>query len=434
MLGGFGFGGGTGYGGLGLGGGALAANPNAGLGAPGGLAGGYGGGGYGGALAANPYGGYGAPGAAGSYVGGYGGQGTSGGYGGSYEDPYAGYLRGVATVTNAQGAYLSQVQQARLSQSQADVAKLDLRRRVADEAVAERKNWLNPEAQRVKDTEAAYTRATREPPLTEVLSGQSLNDLFTHAANLQEKARLQGVQAPNVPLDEDLLRQVNLTGAGSSGSIALLKDRGRLNWPLTLQGPDYDEARRRLSALVPEAVGQARYNNPVDAGLLRQMLADVRRLNDTLQHNVGDVSPSEYIQARRFLGGLEGAIKALRDPNAGNQVNQKWAPQGRNVAELVDFMGRNGLRFAPATAGDEPAYRHLYQRLLTYDAALATPAERRGPRRGFGAGRVVFRAAAGRDRRVPAPSKTLPPPPAELARPPVTARLRTLPRPPTLPI
>jgi hypothetical protein len=123
-------------------------------------------------------------------------------------------------------------------------------------------------------------------------------------------------------------------------------------------------------------VGQARFNNPVDAGLLRQMLADVRRMSDTLQHNVGDVSPSEYIQARRFLGGLEGAFKALRDPNAGNQVNQRWAPQGRSVAELVDFMGKNGLRFAAATPGDEPAYRHLYQRLLTYDAALASAVAR----------------------------------------------------------
>ncbi len=396
----------------GVGGGGLATSPYGGLG---GLSTGGSGGGYGGSLSSGGYGSSGAPGATSPY-GGSGGQGTSGGYGGggyggSYEDPYAGYLRGVATLTTAQGNYLSQEQQARLSQSQADLSKLDLRRRVADEAVAGRKNWLNPETQRVKDTEAAYTRATREPPLTEVLSGQSLNDLFTHAANLQEKGRLQGVHGPNVPLDEDLLKQVNLAGAGSAGSIALLKDRGRLNWPLVLQSPEYDEARRRLGALVPEALGQARFNNPVDAGLLRQMLADVRRMSDTLQHNVGDVLPSEYVQARRFLGGLEGAVKALRDPNAGNQVNQKWAPQGRNVAELVDFMGKNGLRFAPATPGDEPAYRHLYQRLLAYDAALATavarpgelaaPAVRRGPCRGFGAGRTVFggRSLPHRDRR-----------------------------------
>jgi hypothetical protein len=352
---------------FGGGGAALATSPYAGLG---GLAtGGYGGGGYGGLSTGGYGGGYGSLESGANPYGGFGG---GYGYGGYYEDPYAGYLRGVATVTAAQGAYLSQVQQARLLQTQADMSKLDLRRRIAEEAAIERKNWLNPETQRVKDLEAAYTRATREPPFTEVLSGQALNDLYVHAANLQEKGKLQGVRGPNVPLDEDLLKQVNFTGAGSAGSIALLKDRGRLNWPLVLQSPEYDEARRRMTTLAADAVGQVKLNNPVGAATLRDMQADVRRMSETLMHNIGEVSPSEYVEAKRFLNGLESAVKALQDPNVGNQVNQKWQPRARNVAELVDFMSQNGIRFAPATGGDEPAYRHLYQRLVAYDAALSS--------------------------------------------------------------
>jgi hypothetical protein len=323
------------------------------------IAAGYGGmGGYGASMAAG-YGGYGSS----PYSSGYGGY-------GSYEDPYAGYLRGVAAVTSANGNYLNQVQQARLEQTQADSARLDLRRRILEEAATERKNWLNPETQRQQDIHDAYVRAAHEPPVTEILSGRSLNDLYNHVFPLQERARQQGQRLPEVHLDPDMLRQVNLVGAGSAGSVALLKDRGRLTWPLVLQGPEYEVPRTRLSALATAAIDQLRLNNPVGPATLRDMQADVQRMSDTLLRNVGNVSPTEYVEAKRFLGGLESAIRALQDPNVGNQLNQNWTPRAQNVAELVDFLSQRGLRFAPATPGDEPAFRNLHQRMAAYDAAM----------------------------------------------------------------
>jgi hypothetical protein len=331
----------------GLGGGTLAT----------GFGGGYGGlGSSGGGYGSSPYGG----------GGGYGG----GGYGGYYEDPYAGYLRGVADVTNSQGRYLNQVQQARLLQTQADLSKLDLRRRLIDEAAMERKNWLNPEAERVKDLNAAYTRATREPPMTEVLSGASLNDLYNHLYPMQDRARQQGLKGPAVALDEDMLKQINLVGSGSQGSVGMLKDRGKLNWPLVLQTPDFDTPRKELSTLATDAVDQLRLNNPVGAANLRDMMGDVRRMNDTLLRSAGDVSPSDYVEAKRFLSSLDSALRALQDPNVGNQLNQAWTARAHNMAELIDFMEQKGLKFGPAAAGDEPAYRYIYQRMLAYDAGM----------------------------------------------------------------
>jgi hypothetical protein len=318
-------------------------------------------GGYGGASLST--GGYGA---GGSPYDGYGGA----GYGGYYEDPFSGYLRGTADVTNSQGRFLSQVQQARLQQTQADSAKLDLRHRMIEEAANERKTWINPDTERTRDLDAAYTRATHEPPLTDVLSGRALNDLYNHVYPLQQRAITQGIHKPNVPLDEDALKQVNLTGSGSVGSVGLFKDRGKLTWPLSLQSPEYDTPRKELITLINDAVDQVRLNNPVGAATLRDMNADVRRMSDTLLHNVGELSPTDYVEAKRFLSSLESSIRALHDPNAGNQLNQNWTPRGKSVAELVDFMGQHGLTFAPATPGDEPAYRNLYQRLLAYDAGM----------------------------------------------------------------
>jgi hypothetical protein len=302
----------------------------------------------------------------------YGGGGY-GGYGGYYEDPYAGYLRGVADVTNAQGRYLSQVQQARLLATQADMSKLDLRRRIIEEAAIERKNWLNPEAERIKDIQNNYNRATHDAPLNDVLSGQALNDIYNHVYPIQEKGKINGVKGPEVRLDEEMLKQINLTGAGS-GSVGLLKDRGKLTWPLSLQSNEFDAARTRLNTLASAAVNQVRLNNPVDAATLRDMMSDVRKMNDTLVRNVGELSPSEYVEAKRYLNNLDGAIRALQDPNVSNQLNQNWTARAHNVAELVDFVGQKGLKFAPATPGDEPAYRYLYQRLVAYDAAFSSKA------------------------------------------------------------
>jgi hypothetical protein len=364
---GLGFGSALGVGGLGTA--ALAANPFA-FGSASALGSGLGTAaltssplGAGASLTSSPYGGgYGA--------GGYGGGGY--GYGGYGEDPYAGYLRGTADVTNSQGRYLSQVQQARLLQSQADMSKLDLRRRIIEDLAIERKGWLNPEADRVRGMEAAYARATHEAPITEILSGQALNDLYNHVYPLQQKAKAQDIGLPKVDVDEDMLKQVNLTGSGSLGSVALLKDRGKLTWPLVLQGSEYEKYRERLTALAKDAINKVGLNNPVGAATLRDMMGDVRHMNELLLHNVGELSPSEYVEAKRYLNSLESAVKALQDPNVGNQLNQNWAARAHNVAALVDFMGDKGLKFAPATAGDEPAYRHLYQRLVAYDAAVSS--------------------------------------------------------------
>jgi hypothetical protein len=335
------------------------------------MAGAYGSGGYGGgygsaSLTSTPYGnGY----STGGSYGDTGSQGASSPYSGS-SDPYSGYLRASAAETNAEGRYLSQVQQARSLQSKADTSKLDLHRRIAEEAALERKTWLNPEDERVREMRVAYVRATREPPVTEILSGQALNDLYNHVYPLQAKRKLQGVEGPDVPLDPDVVQQLNFTGSGSLASLALAKDRGRLRWPVVLQAAAFDPAREELSALTIGAWEHARLNRPIGSESLRGMLADVRSLNETLLRQVGELSPSDYIVGKRYLGALETMVRSLQDPNVSNLPGQWREPRARSVEELVETMGAKGLRFAPATAGDEPAYRHVYERLLAYDARL----------------------------------------------------------------
>jgi hypothetical protein len=329
-------------------------------------------GGYGpyASLVTNGYSGMGYGGA--GYPGmGYGGSGYSGGYGGyGYMDPNYGYLKGAAEVTQANANYDKTLQEARLLRDKSYRAALETRRSLQDEAAYERLEWLkriDPEANRRKEVQQALDRARNDPPLTEVLSGRALNDLLEHAFRQQGK----GERGPNVPLSEDLLKGVNVTGQDTRGNVGLLKADGKLDWPGSLDGPEFAESRRRLGTLLADAVAVAKYNNPVETGKLKDMHAELARLHEALQDDVGNLSPSQYIEANRYLKLLDDAVKALEDPKVSNYFNQNWGAKGKNVAELIKYMSDRGLRFAPAVPGDADAYRALYQALVAFDAGAS---------------------------------------------------------------
>jgi hypothetical protein len=320
----------------------------------------YLGGGYGGAtMTANPYsGGY----------GGSSGYGSSG-YGGYLDayNPYNGYLRGAADVTTADANYQLTTQKARQEREKANQEHLQTRRRIAEEAEWERGRTPNPERVREADTEAALNRARRDPPLTEVWSARSLNVLLDHLAAEQGR----GGKGPTVPLDEDLLRSINLTAADSRANAGLLKDDGKLQWPRVLQAAEFNAPRTRLSRLLEEAVQKLKFNpnTAVPPGLVKDMQNDLRKLSEQLNDSVSDLSPSQYVEAKRYLNQVGDAIAALSDPKASAYFNQSWVGKARNLAELVHYMAKSGLRFAPATPGDEPAYTALYRALADFDAA-----------------------------------------------------------------
>jgi hypothetical protein len=333
----------------------------------------YLGGGYGG-LTANPYlgGGYGPSGYSSS---GYG----SSGYGGYLDayNPYNGYLRGAADVTTANANYQMIVQKARLEREQANQKHLETRHKIIEEAEWERGRAPSPEKVREADIEAQLNRARRDPPLTEVWSARSLNSLLSHLAAEQGK----GGKGPNVPLDEETLKSINLTPADSRANAGLLKDDGKLQWPRPLQGDEFTERRTRLSRLMEEAVQKVKFNPnaPVPGGLVRDMQNDLAAMNTRLSGSVGELSPSQYIEARRYLNQVGEAVAALSDPKAGAYFNQSWVSKARNVAELVNYLSRSGMRFAPATPGDEPAYTALYRALADFDAGLQAVAQKPAP-------------------------------------------------------
>jgi hypothetical protein len=325
-------------------------------------------------LSANPY----QTGSAGQspYGDGYSNSSSGNPYTSSYADPYGGYLRGTADVMSATGNYYATVQKARLSNEEAKRSQLDTRRKILDEARYERMQQPTAEDLRQQDLEAAYNRARRDPPATEVWSGRSLNDLLRNLVSLQKK----GLMGPTVPLDEDTLEHVNLKVAGGTGNVGLLKGDGSLDWPAPLQDDKFAEDRQRFAGQLASAVEQVKRGSRVAPARLKDMKAALDRLSYTLDRSAAELPPTKYIEAMRCLNQLGDALRALEDRKVSDLVNTAWVGKVKTVAMLVQYLGDNGMEIAPAVGSrDEAAYRVLHNALAAFDSGIAVEAKAPSP-------------------------------------------------------
>jgi len=326
-------------------------------------------------LSAGPYSPYGAGGYGSLLSGGYGGGGYGNGgyspymygYAGPGTNPYYGYLRGAADVTSANAQYQKTIQEARELRARARIAEVDARRRLQDELDYEQKRRPTAETMRRQGEAMALNEARNNPPQSSVLDATALNTLLREV----QKQQAAGRKGPNVPLDENTLRGVNLASGDTRGNVGLLKDGGKLRWPSALEGPEFADARKTISQLMAHAVQEVTFNHPVEPETLKDLRAALANMTQALRNNVGEMSTTDYISGQRYLTQLGQAITALSDPKVSNYFNKNWTARGKNAAELVKFMTDNGLVFAPAVSGDENAYRAMYDALAAYDAGMA---------------------------------------------------------------
>ncbi|MGH6739625.1 MAG: hypothetical protein ACREDY_11455, partial [Bradyrhizobium sp.] len=286
------------------------------------------------------------------------------GYAPSYgyypSSPYGSYLSGKADLVNASGQYGIQVQQANLLQEQVHQSMLQSRRAVLNEARYERETTMNSEQVRIQGQIDALRRARNEPPLNEIWSGQSLNALFSDI----KKAHTYGVRGPSVPINQDLLKHINLTTGVTSGGPGILKDGAKLRWAVVLQGPNFEADRRKVEMRTAEALELAK-RGPVSLDLISDVRSTLEGMQATLKQMVKDVAPGPYIDGKKYLRELDSSFSALKDPNVSNYFNGKWTAQGATVYDLAVYMTNNGLQFAPAVSGDQSYYTALYQSLLS---------------------------------------------------------------------
>jgi hypothetical protein len=281
-------------------------------------------------------------------------------------NPYQGYLQGAADLTRSNAQYEQTIQQARMTRQEAIRSSLETRRALIEEADWERAHMPDPEKIRQRTLERELSVARVSPPPNDIWSGRTLNTLLRHLIT----QRGEDAREPHVPISEDAAKHINVKVGDAVGNVALLKNKGELEWPESLQGSAFKESREQFNTLMQGAYRSVNSGTNPAPATLYDLRAQFRKMRATLTANVRDLKPDEYIEARRYLDELGQTIAALKDPNIGKQFRDDWKPKARDVAQLVKHMREKGLMFAPATEKDEAAYVALYRALAAFDAGL----------------------------------------------------------------
>ncbi len=273
---------------------------------------------------------------------------------------------GSAYVVSAQGQLSPNQEQARQLRQQVQQVRVETRRKLFDAVLYERRTMPNFTQREANIARLSLRRAQGSATPREVWSGRALNVLLKHL----QKHRGQKLPGGAAALDEKTLKHLNVTAKG--GSLWLLRDETRLNWPEALRRffpePELAGLENEARGLVQLASTNAR----PDPARLKDLGGKVRKLNDRLVREINEIPPSQYIQAKRFLNGFGDVLKALEQGEvaAGLEFRAKFAKGGKTLQELVGYLTEKGLRFAPALPGDEEAYDRVHRALFDWAAAL----------------------------------------------------------------
>jgi hypothetical protein len=236
-------------------------------------------------------------------------------------------------------------------------AHIENRRKAFDEFLYERANtptWLDDlERQRKLDLRYALTNVSG----SEILSANPLNTLLDSIKQMQAK----GVKGPDIAVSPEMLEKINVS-AGGGVNPALLKNE-HMTWPLALTRSEFAEDRKNIERNLAATTREAEVGS-VEPKRLRELRDEVDKMSGHLGQQIGDMTPTQYIDAKNYLQLLGAGVRLLERPDGGNYVNGKYAAKGKTVGELARNM--SGLQFAPASPGTERAYKELYQRLVEY--------------------------------------------------------------------
>jgi hypothetical protein len=295
-------------------------------------------------------------------------------YWGYVESPYT----GMAHLVRAQGQFAIDQQRAVMERERIIAERVRTRRSKLEQYLWERDNLPTIQDDRERNRRLEERRAL-DPPVTEIWSGKSLNDLL----GALKHRKSAGGEFASIALDREVLRQINVTSGKSGGNIGLIKGGKIAFWPILLQRPDFTLDREKIEALLTQVVKQAEQGTPI-GNLVWEMIQATSTLQSRLERQAGDLgdkanqhwTPGMYIDAKRFLGQLQDALLVLQEPDAGQYLAGKVSLESTTVADLVREMKTKGLAFAPATPGAHRAYNILHTALVDFASesrAISTP-------------------------------------------------------------
>lgn len=291
-----------------------------------------------------------------------------GGWGGGFMPNSMGYgfaLQGMADYTRASGQYWNDIEQARMSREKVRQEEFDTQRaRLQYEMDYEK---LRPTGAKMRDKARIddLDWARNDPPNTQIWSGETFNILMRSITTSSNPTR-----GPNLALEPNMINGLNLRDRSARGNLSLTKD-DKFEWPDALMERPFDDLRGDFDKKYATAMKSVRYGERPDRGLIKELRADLDRMDEKLVQMVGDYSPTEFIDARRKIRTLTDALRAMGNALTVKASATDWRRNVHTVAGLVDYMMKNGLEFGPAvTPSDFSAYSASYFPLRNYERGL----------------------------------------------------------------
>jgi hypothetical protein len=298
---------------------------------------------------------------------------SGGGYGwggGGYGGRVGGYLQGAADMTVANAQWNLTNQQARIVQQEANRQVLKTREATIKENEWERSNWLHhysPYLVRERQITQDLRVAVFDPPQMEIWSGEVLNTILNDLKN----AESLGLAAPSVPLDPNVLAHINVNSGDTYVGAGILRNLKQFGWPWILRQSPFASMRQSVEPLLRTAVAQAKAGG-LDLGVVNQINTAVSAAEDQVSNMAmgEDITPTQVVDAMRYLKEIHSSLQVLQTNDAANYLNGTYAARGATVAQLVQNMSSQGLKFAPAPPEDETYYNSLYRNLVTEEYRL----------------------------------------------------------------
>jgi ElaB/YqjD/DUF883 family membrane-anchored ribosome-binding protein len=164
------------------------------------------------------------------------------------------------------------------------------------------------------DAKAAMLKAQAERNLARAKAAESLhktrslaldNDMKAANAFYQKKSAYENYQSLQKKrgrgTNEDYYRYSQMDVPERPAGYELEPVRGRIQWPPVLKQQEYVEARVQLDSLFAQ---RSQSSNAATAEIYGQVQSQVEQLRSDLKDNIDQISPAEYVAAKRFLDGL----------------------------------------------------------------------------------------------------------------------------------
>lgn len=210
---------------------------------------------------------------------------------------------------------------------------------------------------------------------------------FDHALYVEVTARTQSLGAPERPaslldqgsagtvvLDEKITRHIRY-----SRGVVGNKETGRLKqgpldlaWPAFLRRDVFKSYRDAIEKARDKAVKELQSGEPVSNNTADQLLEAVnglmKRVNEEKRKRL-EVAPGEEINswflAQRHAKLLMGGAYQFIEARQADDVVSETFKTG-TIEELIAFMYRNNLQFAPADANGQSAYKTITEFMIRY--------------------------------------------------------------------